>query len=492
MKTPPIVDRADRALGDALERTIHAHHRRRLRRLGHAVAFDPPLAEDLWPDEVGSPRRQGNAIDVLIDGAEAFAAVEEAIRGARSHVHLAGWHFDPEFELRRDGAGQSPPLHRLLAETAERVDVRVLAWAGAPLPVIKPTRRMVRDCRERFVAGTRVHCALDSRERPMHCHHEKLVIVDDEVAFVGGIDMTSLAGDRWDRPGHPARGRLGWHDVGTRVRGPLVADVARHFAARWREVADDDASGLPDPAVPAAAGDVEAALVRTVPERVYGFIPKGEFSILEAYVRALRAAERLVYLENQFLWSAEVCAILADKLSHPPRDDFRVVAVLPERANNGQDNTRGQLGVLAEADERGGDGRFLAATIRSRSGDRAERLYVHAKVGIVDDRWLTIGSANLNAHSLFNDSEVNVVTCDERLARDARLRLWAEHLERSPDEVAGDPAAVVDELWRPIAREQLERRRRGEPATHHLLELPGVSRRAARLRGPLDSLVVDG
>jgi phosphatidylserine/phosphatidylglycerophosphate/cardiolipin synthase-like enzyme len=225
---------------------------------------------------------------------------------------------------------------------------------------------------------------------------------------------------------------------------------------------------------------------------VYGFLPDGEFSILEAYLRAVRSAERLVYLENQFLWSPEVCAVLADRLANPPTDGFRVVVLLPERANNGQDNTRGQLGVLVEADKRGGGGRFLATTIRSRSGDRAEPLYVHAKVGIVDDRWLTVGSANINAHSFFNDSEVNVVTCDERLARDTRLRLWAEHLEREPAEVAGDPATVVDELWRPIASEQLERLGREQPLTHHLIELPGVSRRAARLRGPLDSLVVDG
>jgi phosphatidylserine/phosphatidylglycerophosphate/cardiolipin synthase-like enzyme len=117
---------------------------------------------------------------------------------------------------------------------------------------------------------------------------------------------------------------------------------------------------------------------------------------------------------------------------------------------------------------------------------------VHAKIGIVDDAWLAVGSANLNEHSLFNDSEVDVVTCDPRLARDTRLRLWAEHLERDVDAVAGDPARLFDELWRPIAAEQLARRQAGEPLTHHLIQLPGVSRRASRLRGPLDALVVDG
>ena len=75
---------------------------------------------------------------------------------------------------------------------------------------------------------------------------------------------------------------------------------------------------------------------------------------------------------------------------------------------------------------------------------------MHAKIGIVDDRWLTVGSANLNEHSLFNDTEMNVVTCDAALARDTRLRLWAEHLELD-DVDAADPATLVDEHWRPIA-----------------------------------------
>jgi phosphatidylserine/phosphatidylglycerophosphate/cardiolipin synthase-like enzyme len=130
--------------------------------------------------------------------------------------------------------------------------------------------------------------------------------------------------------------------------------------------------------------------------------------------------------------------------------------------------------------------------VLSRTGDLTGPLYVHAKIGIVDDAWLTVGSANLNEHSLFNDSEMNVVTCDPRLARATRLRLWAEHLERPVEEVSGEPWRVVDELWRPIAAEQLERRHRGISATHRLLELPGVSRRSKAILGPLQGFVVDG
>ena len=220
------------------------------------------------------------------------------------------------------------------------------------------------------------------------------------------------------------------------------------------------------------------------------FLPQGDFRIVEAYTRALRSAREFVYLESQFLWSAQVVEILADKLREPPSDEFRIVILLPAKPNNGADTTRGQLGVLAAADN--GAGRFLATTISARSGGLSGPLYVHAKIGIVDDTWLTIGSANLNEHSFFNDTEMNVVTCDPTVARETRLRLWAEHLERSPGEVAGEPVAVIDNLWRPIAGEQLERRKRGEPPTHRLSELPGVSRRSMGLLGPIDSLVVDG
>jgi phosphatidylserine/phosphatidylglycerophosphate/cardiolipin synthase-like enzyme len=235
---------------------------------------------------------------------------------------------------------------------------------------------------------------------------------------------------------------------------------------------------------------VELQVVRTVPEKIYDFLPGGNFRILESYTRALRSARKLVYLESQFLWSAQVVEILASKLREPPSDDFRIVVLLPAKSNNGADTTRGQLGVLAGADN--GAARFLATTISARSGGLNGALYVHAKIGIVDDAWLTVGSANLNEHSFFNDTEMNVVTCDPTVARETRLRLWAEHLERSVEEVSGEPVRVIDELWRPIAGEQLERRKRGEPLTHRLQELPGISRRSMALLGPLHSLLVDG
>jgi phosphatidylserine/phosphatidylglycerophosphate/cardiolipin synthase-like enzyme len=134
----------------------------------------------------------------------------------------------------------------------------------------------------------------------------------------------------------------------------------------------------------------------------------------------------------------------------------------------------------------------LACTLYARAGAVFDPVYVHAKIGIVDDEWLTLGSANLNEHSLFNDTEMNVVVHDPQLATRTRLSLWSEHLELPVDRIPADPVEAIDELWKPISEEQLRRRDAGEPLTHRLVLLPHVSRRTSRAAGPISGLFVDG
>jgi phosphatidylserine/phosphatidylglycerophosphate/cardiolipin synthase-like enzyme len=477
------IDRADCWLGERLDGAVAAHHRRRLRRAGWEHALDAPPA--FWAD-AAPPAQAGHEIEIFVDGAEALPAMVRELRRARHRVYLAGWFFSAGFALER--GDDRLTLDELVGELGERVEVYLLAWAGAPLPLFRPGREDVRRELARLERHPGVRVAADRHERPMHCHHEKLVIIDDARAFIGGIDLTDLGGDRLDVPGHPNRGALGWHDAASLVSGPVSEEAASHFRLRWHEVTGERLE--PVAVDRTAPGSLRAQLVRTVPEGIYRALPRGEFTILQAYLGALRAAERLIYLENQFLWSSEVVAILRDKLRDPPCDDFRIVLVLPSRPNNGADDTRGQLGVLVEADA--GAGRFLACTLYAPGSPSAEKVYVHAKVGIVDDRWLTLGSANLNEHSLFNDTEVNVVVNDEGLATATRLRLWAEHLELPATELTGSPRRVVDELWRPRAHDQLERLTAKQPLTARLVELPHVSRRSKRLYGPIQSLLVDG
>jgi phosphatidylserine/phosphatidylglycerophosphate/cardiolipin synthase-like enzyme len=312
----------DRWTGRSIDAAVCAHHRRRLERAGRADQLEPPEDGRLWTAG-HPPPRAGCELQILIDGAEALPRIAQALDGARSEINIAGWHITPSFGLRRDDGAKR--LRDLLAELAERAVVRVLLWAGAPLPVFSPRRAQMRQVRDELTRGTKVRCFLDAHERPMHCHHEKLVIIDGEIAFVGGIDLTSLGGDRFDANEHPVRGAIGWHDASTRLSGPAVADVSAHFASRWQAV-----TGEKIPVAPAAPdGDLELQIVRTVPEKIYDFLPQGDFTILESYQRALRSAQSLIYLENQFLWAPQVVEILLDKLTKPPSDRFRLVILLP-------------------------------------------------------------------------------------------------------------------------------------------------------------------
>jgi phosphatidylserine/phosphatidylglycerophosphate/cardiolipin synthase-like enzyme len=466
-----LIGRGDAALGDLLERATRQHHRRRLGRAGWSRAFEG--ADPTWAGGGPAPT-DGNRVEVHIDGASALPAMTAAVRGARSSVHVAGWAFSPSLIMDRDGTATS--LRALLAEAAERVDVRVLSWAGAPVPLFHPTRAEARRSLQELVAGTRIRSALDRRNRPMHCHHEKLLIVDGGAAFVGGIDLTHRAGDRFDSAPHPSRRSLGWHDVAAFIEGPAVADVSAHFAMRWWETTGERILVAP---TPEAAGSTRVQVVRTVPEHTYRSLPDGEFTVLEAYVGALRSAQRLIYLENQFLWSAEIVALLCQKLSRPPTDEFRVAVILPMQPNNGSEDTQGQLGVLRDADRHH---RLLVGTVGAARPDGVS-VYVHAKVAVVDDRWITVGSANLNEHSLFNDTEMNIVSDSQCLARGVRERLWSEHI--AADCTGLDPLEVLETRWRPLLSETAT-------STVPLRCLPSRSRRATRLFGALNGLLVDG
>ncbi len=128
-----VIARADARLGQVIENANRRHHLRRLTRFGWDRAFRGTSG---WGS--GTAPREGNRVDVYIDGASALPAIVTAVRGARAFVHVAGWTVNPDFAVER--GSEIVRLRALLAEAANRVDVRVLAWAGAPVPVMHPTR----------------------------------------------------------------------------------------------------------------------------------------------------------------------------------------------------------------------------------------------------------------------------------------------------------------------------------------------------------------
>ena len=365
--------------------------------------------------------------------------------------------------------------------------MRVIVWAGAPVPVFQP-RRGERQGRARAARrrGTKIQCQLDSCTRMMHCHHEKLVIVDDELAFVGGIDLTTLAGDRYDSNAHPHKEQRSAGTTRPRccaarscVTSPPTSRCAgrrpRARRSRCRRRSRPPAtrpcsSPAPCPRAPTACSRAASSPC--------------------SRPTSARCAARssLIYLENQFLWSPEIVHILEAKLRRPPCDDFRVVVLLPHKANNGQDDTRGMLGRLVAADDgrqrlpRGHDPlalrRALRAAVRARQDRDRRRRVAGDRLG-QPQRALALQRHRGRRRHL-------------RPGARARPRGCGCGRSTSSSPRTATPAQLVDSVWRPIASEQLERQAAGAPLTHHLVELPGVSRRSRRLLGPLDALVVDG
>src|SRR5207244_13571647 len=151
------MDVADGALGNVIERLTISHHRRRLRRVGWSAAIDPGAG--IWA-RGNPPPRDGNAFDVMIDGANALQAMALAVAEARSSVHLTGWHLTPEFAITRD---ERPTiLQQLLAEVATLLPVRALIWAGAAGPVLRPAQGDPRAVLDQRMSGPRTR-------RPLVC-----------------------------------------------------------------------------------------------------------------------------------------------------------------------------------------------------------------------------------------------------------------------------------------------------------------------------------
>ncbi len=435
-----------------------------------AAAGSSWLADDVHWYPRGTPPRRDTRVTILIDGEETFRAAWEAICQAKHTVWLADWAMTPDMELVRGKAQKALPpaqgprssgyrVFDLLTAMARHADVRVLLWSGS---FIFPPRTLTARLglwRMRR-ANPRLRGLVDRHPHLAHCHHQKTIVVDGRIAFVGGLDMTDFDIDRWDTSAHPVRKGLNWHDVCLRLEGEAAADVARNFSQRWQAVTGEELSlpestGRRDDRGRAAEAGTPLQIVRTIPAGTYPFAPRGEFGIAWAYQHALANAARFIYLENQYLWSPAIVNELIAALRRVEDPTFRIVLVLPAKPNIGKRDTDLHLRQLLDADEGRGRVRLFALYTRRpdvRLGWAYKPIYVHAKVAIVDDAWCTVGSANLNQRGMEGDSELNVQVGDAALARELRLRLWSEHLGLPVETLATlAPHEAIDKLWVPLA-----------------------------------------
>jgi phosphatidylserine/phosphatidylglycerophosphate/cardiolipin synthase-like enzyme len=393
---------------------------------------------------------QGGRARFLIDGDDYFRALDLALRGARRSIHLLGWSFDPRTRLSDDG-GEIGQLLIDLAEQRPGLDVRLLAWRSS-LP-ISATQAFFPHRAKAWFRGSRVRFDLDAEVPLGACHHQKVVVIDDALAFIGGAD---LAGDRWDTLAHlddaPRRASPGGrrhgprHEVMAMVDGPAAAALGDLFRARWR-IAVGDIREAPPPFAPAWPAGCEpqitcghVAIARTLPA---WRDEAGVREIADLSLAAIAGAERLIYLENQyFTWPLAVEA-LAARLAEP--DGPEVVLVCTARSPSYFDRLtmdRARSAALWRLKSGNIFGRFHALAPFTAGG---QPIIAHAKVMIVDDRLVRISSANLNNRSHGFDTECEVALEAEAPAERAAV---AEFRDRLAGHWLGRAAAEVAEMRR--------------------------------------------
>lgn len=426
----------------------------------------------------GEAWSRGNLVRPLIHGSTYFRHLSRAVDqlAAGDLLMFVDWRGDPDEQL-----GDDPEIRvdTMLCNAASRgVLVRGLVWRSH-LDKLQFSARENRSLDEEINAAGAV-CLLDMRVRAGGSHHQKFVVLrhrgrpELDVAFVGGIDLChgrrddgAHGGDRQAQPMASVYGdRPPWHDVQLEIRGPAVADVETVFRERWDDPQPLSRSPIRlladrvrkvDPKqrmLPARRPDPEPAgphavqLLRTYPKRLFGypFARNGERSVARGYLKALGRARRLIYLEDQYLWSREIAQSFADALHRAPQ--LRFIAVLPhfpdqDGALSGPPNLLGRMDALDVIRSAAPD-RFAVYGIENPSGTP---VYVHAKVCVIDDTWASVGSDNVNRRSWTHDSELSVAVMDEGsstasgYATSLRLALAREHLERLP---GGDDADLLD------------------------------------------------
>ena len=426
------------------------------------------------------PVRNGNRVRPLVDGEPAFRRICEAVEAARHSVWVTVAFLDAGFEM-PDGRGS---LFDVLDRAVERgLDVRALFWRVNPesARVEAATFSGSTGQREMLAGrGSRVRMRWD-RAQKGYCQHQKSWVIDagrpDEVAFVGGIN---LGPDYVVSPGHRiAAGERHVHDVYVEVAGPSASDVHHNFVQRWNGASDraeadglwGAADDLPFPIAPSPpAGESRVQIQRTVRAGLYAqptpavghapyVIAEGELSIVEQYLHAIGAARSSIYIENQTVFDPDVIQALVAALDR----GVEVVALTPAeaygelKAAKAHPQSRPLFDLLASL---GRHERFALVGIAGSDDEgRRHNVYVHAKVMLVDDAWMTIGSCNIAKRSFFGDIEMNASIWDPAVTRATRCELLMEHLGVDTSGL-DDREALA--LYRKVAAENRGKREAGQ------------------------------
>lgn len=413
---------------------------------------------------------RARALSCIQDAADYFRLVRRALLDARDTVFVVGWDFTSTIDLDPDGDATEAPtrlddLLRFVTKRRPQLRVYILTWDYGSVYTLE--REPLTRWRLRWRTARRVRFGYDDHHPVGASHHQKVIVVDDQLAFCGSIDLTS---HRWDHSAHrleePARKTgLGrsyepYHEVQFMVSGPVAATLGELARDRWR------ALGYQQRAAPGAPGhelwpaevvpdltDVDVAIARTVPPSEQ----QPEIRECETlFLDSIAQARQTIYIENQYFTDESMAEALAARLQEP--DGPEVVVVAPKEC----------AGWL----ERQSMGAFRDAVFeRLRAADRYGRLrtvypiasraqdvptFIHSKVMVVDDAFARVGSANLARRSMGMDTECDLAVeanGDPQVSagiRRIRDRLLAEHLGMKVDELsaavarAGSLCGLID------------------------------------------------
>ena len=359
---------------------------------------------------------------LLIDMEAYFDAAMDAMSRAKHCVHLLNWAFEASTFFHPEPGGTGEASDRIgnflvaLSKNPE-LDVRVLCWKSA-MPVAA-TQHFFPFMDRKAFAGTQVKFVLDGKLPIGACHHQKMIVVDDAIAFCGGGD---IGPDRWDTPAHlddnPRREKTrrdnkcfdSRHEVMGLVDGPAAATLGKLFRERWRRATGETLDACPPVYNPRWPGEIEPAFSdidvgfsRTYAAwRDYPEVRENE----ALHVASIRAAKRCIYMENQYFTSPLIADELAMRLREP--DGPEVILISTEHSPSyfdqlTMDRTRLTfIQTLKSADKHGRFHAYSPVTTLGRT------IIVHAKLTIIDDTLLRIGSANINNRSFGFDSECDM------------------------------------------------------------------------------------
>ena len=391
---------------------------------------------------------------LIVDAADYFRLARQAMLRAEKQILLIGWDFDTRICLDYEASDGAPvelgALLSWLPKNRPGLQIYILKWDYGAIKLLGRGTTILRLAR--WAADNQIHFKLDGAHAAGASHHQKIAVIDDALAFCGGIDMTA---SRWDTRDHrdddehrrrPTTHRhyMPWHDATMAVDGKVAAALGESSRNRW------EAAGGKPIAPPSASGDiwpdqlmphfrnVDVGIART--RGAYD----GEEAIREIeslYFDMIRRAKHFIYAENQYFASRRITKAIMERLQEPDPPEF--VIVNPRQGEGWLDDeamSSARAEVLEQLRKCDRHGRFAIYCPVTEGG---EDIYVHSKITIVDDRQLRVGSANLNNRSMGLDSECDLlIDADQpgnagagKIIAMRRADLMAEHLGVSVDSV---------------------------------------------------------